>query len=162
MDELALSERRAIQVPIIKLILRETSVPEDAFPTEELLILPTYARLTVKNGTLHIDVVLRDADADERDGLPDFNQSNTRVLPLSLPREKVVRLLVRSSWTRSPYVELFVRDPGGVYDELYFLFGPWSSNNPHYHIDAFAKMLKDEMGISIKYEEQPPEPEWPF
>lgn len=59
-------------------------------------------------------------------------------------------------------IELYIRDPGGVYDELHFAFGPWSSNNPHYHIDALAKMIQDNLRVPVSYEKKPEEPECPF
>jgi hypothetical protein len=161
MAELALTNRRSFQMPIVKLLLKETNIPEDAFPTEEPLLLPTYARMVVKDGTLSIDLVLRDRYDNYNDGLPDFNSGHA-VLPLTLTRDAVVRVCVRNSWTRNPWMELYVRDPGGVYDELYFVFGPWSSNNPHYHIDAFAKMLQDNLALPVSYEQKPEEPESPF
>jgi len=146
---------------MIKLVLKETSIPEDAFPSEQLLVLPTYARMTTKDGKLNIDLILRDPN-DEVDGLPDFSQPNPTILPLSLQKDRVIRLNVRRSWTQSPYAELYVQDPGGVYDELYLLFGPWSRNNPCYHIDAFANMLRETLAVPVEYEKRPEEPECPF
>jgi len=150
-----------MKMPIIRLLLKETNIPEDAFPSDEPLLLPTYARMTVKDTTLFIDLVLRDRYDDYNEGLPDFNSSHP-VLPLTLARDEVVRVCVRNSWTRHPLMELYVRDPGGVYDELHFVFGPWSSNNPHYHIDALAKMLQDNLAVPVLYEKKPEEPECPF
>ena len=115
--------------------------------------------MIVRDTTLYIDLILRDRYDSE---LPDFNSPDPQILPLALPKEEIVRVCVRNSWSRKPWLELYVRDPGHVYDELYLVFGPWSTNNPHYHIDAFAKMLQDILGVSVSYEEEPPEPEVPF
>jgi hypothetical protein len=160
--DVALQNRRVMQMPVIKLLLNETNIPEDAFPTDEPVLLPTYARMVVRDATLYIDLILRDPYDDPNDGLPDFNSAQPRILPLTLARDEVVRVLVRNSWTRTPRIELYVRDPGHVYDELYLQFGPWSSNNPHYHIDAFARILQDSLAVPVSYEEKPQEPDWPF
>ena len=153
-------------VPVIKLLLAGTNIPEDAFPTDQTVLLPTYTRLTVKDETLNVDLILRDPDEEEEygfpAGLPDFNWHNRPVLALKLKRDEVVRLVVERSWTSSPIAMLYIRDPLGVYDELYLRFDPWSKNNTGYHIDAFAQMLRRVLNLPVQYEEKPPEPDFPF
>jgi hypothetical protein len=148
-------------MPIIKLLLDQTSIPEDAFPTDEAWRMPTYARMVVKDDILHMDVILRDR-YDDDEVPPDFNSTDPKILPLKFSREELVRVCVRRSWTNAPSLELYIRDPGHVCNELYLVFKPWSYNNPRYHIDAFAKMLQDCIGVPVAYEEEPPEPEFPF
>lgn len=165
MQELESRKPSIVQVPI-KLVLEETNIPEDALPSDDKLLLPTFARLFGKDETLHVELIVRDPDEEEiyglPSGLPDFNWHNRVTLPLEFSRDQIVRLSVRRSWTSSPSAVLYVRDPGGVYEELYLSFGPWSKNNPHYHIDALAKVLEQKLNVPVEYEEKPPEPEWPF
>jgi len=159
-----LESRKDAAFPPIKLLLTETNIPEDSFPPGQVLVFPTYARLSTKQNSLTVEMIVRDPDdRDEYDRpiLPDF-ESNPPILPLVLQREKLVKLLIENSWTSYPKARLYIRDPLGVFAELYLFFEPWSNNHPAYHVEAFAKMLRDHIGLAVEYQEQPPEPKFPF
>ncbi len=159
-----LQPRKDEAFPPIKLRLNETNIPEDSFPPGQALVFPTYARLSTNENGLTVEMIVRDPDDRDDWGnplLPDFD-SNQPVLPLTLTRERLVRLAMEESWTAYPKARLYIRDPLGVFSELYLLFGTWSNNFPAYHVEAFAKMVRDDLGLPVEYPERPPEPHFPF
>ena len=126
-------------------------------------MFPTYSRLSANESGLTVEMIVRDPDDRDEWGnqlLPDFD-SNQPILPLTLTRERLEKTGDGRFVDCVSKARLYIRDPLGVFSELYLLFGSWSNNFPAYHVEAFAKMVRDDLGLTVEYQEKPPEPDFP-
>ncbi len=162
-------EKRKTRDPVseVRLELEKTDIPHDVLPRGdkgERLILPTHARLLVRDEGLRVEMIVRDP---EDEYWPDFDYENPPIAFIHLPKEEILRLIVggrlygRGSY---PTAILVISDPGDVVDSLSLTFASTDPNNPEYWTKALAKMLRERLSVEIEAVNEPPddEPYIPF
>jgi len=155
MEEMSLRKPRAV-LSEVRLRLKETDIPADAVPrgiNGERLILPTSARILVRDDTLRIEMIVHDPESwgDQYYEEPDFDDENPPLIVLNLDKDEIVRLIIGDrDYNHKPTAVLVFQDPLDVVESLTLTFASMDPNNPQYAIKALAKMLTDRLGIAIE------------
>jgi hypothetical protein len=155
MEELAVRRSR-LQISEVRLQLFSTDVPSDALPRGqqgERLLLPTSARILVRDDVLRIEMIAHDPDlwGDRYYVEPDFDDANPPIIVLSLNKDEILRVVVGGrNYNHEPTAELSFRDPLEVVESLSLIFASTDRNNPDYAIKAMAKMLSQRLDIVVE------------
>jgi len=156
MQELAIRKRKAM-ISEVRLRLLGTDIPADALPRGEkgeYLIIPTDARLLLRNEGIRIEMIVVDPETSGNQfyDRPTFDDENPPIIPLDLDKGDILRLTIGGFTFRNrhPTAVVVINDPGEIVDELRLTFASTDPNNPNYAIKALAKMLGERLGIAIE------------
>jgi hypothetical protein len=156
MQELATKKQKAI-VSEVRLELQATDIPSYALPRGESgarLVMPTEARLLLRNGALRIEMIVTDPETwgNQFYDQPTFDDENPAIIFLNLDGEDILRLTIGgyTYGNRYPTAVLVMKDPSEVEDELSLTFASTDSNNPKYAIKALKKMLQEKLDVTIE------------
>jgi hypothetical protein len=160
MQKLA-TQRSGVKFSTVRLQLSRTDIPSDALPKGEhgeRLILPSFARISLIEDGLLVEVIALEPGVSYYNDKPDFDDPNPSVIKLPISKRRILRLIVSGHTRRNNYptAVLVLSDPGEIVDSLSLTFVSQDFNNPDYAIKVFTNMLRD--GLAVPIEEVTPEP----
>ena len=153
--------------PVLKLVLATTTVPELVLRKVvhgEHLFLPTFAEVSIKGEEICIEAKLYDPMEGWIRHWLDSDDPSLPTLQLRFGKDDILGLRIGGSWTsdlrtgesrhagyvRYPTAVLDIRDPLGVKERWSLTFASTDANNAAYWIAAFAKMMREDLGIPVE------------
>ncbi len=147
---------------VVELVLVNTTVPQEVllkmYPGK-VLVLPTYATLSVIGDSLSIKVTVRNPENDRWQDT--WNNTDLQTIKFELPKQDILHLRTGDAWRSDefsdyqgrhrieyPAAVLTIRDPLEIDDELHFTFASTDTNNPGYWIKVLGKLIYEELKVN--------------
>ncbi len=157
------------ELPPVYLWIVSTDIPADWLPRgkdRERLVIPTSARLFVKDDCVIIEMIAVDESQryDQYYEPPSFDDDEPPIITTTIRKENILRLVIggRGAFGHNPTAKIIIRDPLDVVDGLSFTFEAHDPNNPNYLIKLLAKLLREQLAVAVEDTRERDSDEIPF